>query len=90
MVSQVELAVTLPARALRHLHAHSDVHLNVELRDQNNSDWVKSILLLGEASVPIRDLPFLRAQAVWFDALNLGNGSKETDLPVRILASQHA
>ncbi len=79
----VDLAATLPARALRHLYAHSVVHLNVEFRDLKMEDWDKTILLTEGASIPIRELPFLRGQKVWRGALNLGNGTRELDLPER-------
>jgi maleylpyruvate isomerase len=33
------MTVTLPARALRFLYTHSDIHLNVEFRDLSSSQW---------------------------------------------------
>jgi maleylpyruvate isomerase len=80
----VELAATLPARALRHLYAHSVVHLNVEFRDLKKEDWDKTISLSEGDAIPIRTLPFLRGQKVWRGAFNLGNGTREADLPERL------
>lgn len=84
----VALAATLPARALRHLYAHSVVHLNVEFRDLKESDWDQSISLPTGLSVPIRNLPFLRGQTVWRGAMSLGNGGSELDLPARLLSTK--
>lgn len=82
----VEHAATLPARALRHLYAHSDIHLNVEFRDLKSSDWDRSISWMGGVPTPIRDLPLMRAATVWFGAVDLGNGSTSAELPARILS----
>lgn len=82
----VDLAATLPARALRHLYAHCIVHLNVEFRDLKARDWDHSITLANGTAVPIRNLPILRAQKIWRGAIDLGNGTSDADLPKRILA----
>src|SRR5258705_13079196 len=37
-------AATLPARALRNLFYHSEVHLNVEWRDLKASDWDATVV----------------------------------------------
>lgn len=78
----VALAETLPARALRHLFSHSAVHLDVEFRDLDSSDWDKTILVPREGPFPIRNLPSLRAQAVWNCAKNLGSGQEGQKTPV--------
>jgi len=76
----LSLAVTLPVRAIRNLYYHSDVHLNVELRDLSDAHWQEDVKL-GGAKVPVRDLPRLRARHVWLGALALGNGARPADLP---------
>lgn len=74
-------AATLPSRALRHLYAHSDAHLNVEMRDLTNEDW-DEVLSFGTAKdIPARDLPILRAKSVWTSAHMLGAGGLLRDLP---------
>ncbi len=84
----VNLAATLPARALRHLFAHSVVHLNVEFRDLKVRDWDQTTIMEKGTVVPIRNLPFLRAQKIWRCAVDLGNGTSEADLPDRLLAAE--
>lgn len=76
----LELAVTLPVRAIRNLYYHSDVHLNVEFRDLSDAHWQAEVTL-GDIEVPVRDLPRLRARHVWLGALALGNGTRPADLP---------
>lgn len=86
----LDLAVTLPARALRFLFSHSEVHLNVCWRDLKESEWDKSVRLPGGVTCPARDLPILRARDLWYSALDLGNGAREADLPVPLRAGRPA
>lgn len=81
----LDLAATLPVRALRTLYEHSDVHLNVEFRDLSDAHWQGTVDLSGHC-VPVRTLPRLRAQAVWQGAVALGNGAREADLPAALAA----
>ena len=73
------MTVTLPARALRFLYTHSDIHLNVEFRDLSSSQWDMSVDLNGPT--PMRDLPMKRARALWFGALDLNAGALVSALP---------
>ena len=77
----IALAVTLPARALRSLYSHSDVHLNVEFRDLRAEDWEREIEIDGIGSVAVRALPMLRARDLWTGALALNAGARAEDLP---------
>lgn len=82
----LRLATTLPARALRYLYAHTDVHLNVEFRDLTQLDWEQTFPMGSHANRPVRGAPALRAQDVWLAGYNLGNGGRVADLPTGILA----
>ncbi len=79
----IDLAVTLPVRALRGLFHHSDVHLNVEFRDLSPEGW-KRELEIGGKTIPVRNLPLLRAHDLWHGAIDLANGARKTDLPEAI------
>ena len=80
----IALAATLPPRALRHLFAHSDVHLNVEFRDVTEPDWAGRLSLGDQAPVLVSSLPALRAASIWRAAYNLGTGSRLADMPEHI------
>ncbi|NTZ64109.1 MULTISPECIES: maleylpyruvate isomerase N-terminal domain-containing protein [Hyphomicrobiales] len=84
----LDLAATLPARALRHLFQHSEVHLNVCWRDLTEEQWDREVVLVDGTTVPTRALPGIRAAAVWQGALDLGNGMRDAELPaVALLAA---
>jgi maleylpyruvate isomerase len=79
------LAATLPARAIRSLYIHSDVHLNVEFRDLRDADW-EMVLPVGlHAGTKVRDLPALRAKTIWLGAVNLQPNGPLRDVPAEIV-----
>ncbi|WP_239073169.1 maleylpyruvate isomerase N-terminal domain-containing protein [Sediminihabitans luteus] len=81
---EVDLGASLPAVALRHLHAHAAVHLDVEWRDLDADRW-GDVLTLGDGrQVPVARTPRERAEVVWLGALRLGSGARAVDLPPEI------
>ncbi|MGF0116754.1 maleylpyruvate isomerase N-terminal domain-containing protein [Promicromonospora sp. Marseille-Q5078] len=78
---EVELGSTLPGVALRNLHSHAAVHLNVEWRDLEAERWSHLIALDGGHVVPVSETPRLRAREVWLGAVDLGAGASMDDLP---------
>jgi maleylpyruvate isomerase len=77
----LDLAATLPARALRHLFQHSAIHLDVCWRDLAGPAWDASIDPAGRGMVAVRDLPRLRAVSLWRQVLALGSGATQRDVP---------
>jgi maleylpyruvate isomerase len=77
----VSLAVTLPLDALRHLFAHSEIHLNVEWRDLDAVGWEASFPLRSGLRMVARDTPFIRARTIWLSAVDLHNGGAFDDFP---------
>ncbi|MCA0042882.1 maleylpyruvate isomerase N-terminal domain-containing protein [Celeribacter litoreus] len=77
----LELAATLPARALRSLFQHSEVHLNVCWRDLSEEKWDAEITLVDGTKTTPRALPMMRAKGIWQGALDLGCGARMADLP---------
>ncbi|WP_417278062.1 maleylpyruvate isomerase N-terminal domain-containing protein [Celeribacter sp.] len=77
----LDLAATLPARALRHLFQHSEVHLNVCWRDLSEAQWDAALALAGGTLTTPRALPLMRAKGIWQGALDLGNGARLKDVP---------
>lgn len=84
----LDLAATLPARALRHLFQHSEVHLNVCWRDLRAEQWDMDMTLKDGTVVTPRILPLLRARSIWKSAVDLGNGGRFEDLPLGVRSSE--
>ena len=76
----LDLAETLPPRALRHLCAHADVHLAVVWRDVPEAGWAGQVAL-ARGTTDICATPRQRAIALWAGALALGNGGRLRDVP---------
>lgn len=79
----LDLAETLPARALRHLASHADIHLNVVWRDLSDAEWNLPVAL-SAGTIPARATAALRADLLWRDALDLAAGGRLRDLPDEI------
>jgi maleylpyruvate isomerase len=84
-IAQLDLGETLPARALRNLFFHSEVHLNVEWRDLKDADWDAVVVDTSGARHEVRETPIIRAQAVWSHAVDLDNGGSFHDVPADLL-----
>lgn len=80
-IEDVEFGATLPAHALRYLFQHSEVHLNVEWRDLNETGWKASVRALNGELVPVARTPWLRAREIWLRALDLDNKGSSADFP---------
>lgn len=80
-VESVDLGLTLPAAALRHLFKHSEVHLNVEWRDLREKEWDAVVELPHHQSASIRQTAWRRARFIWLSAVDLGNGGSFSDFP---------
>jgi maleylpyruvate isomerase len=74
-------AAMLPARALRNLFKHSEVHLNVEWRDLEAHAWNAKIAIAGGSTVAVRDTPANRAITVWIHAVDLATTGSMLDFP---------
>ncbi|MEM6460714.1 MAG: maleylpyruvate isomerase N-terminal domain-containing protein [Pseudomonadota bacterium] len=77
----VERQSTQPARALRFLFAHTQVHLNVEWRDLTDTQWDLAVVDVEGRSLAVRSTAWLRARAVWLHALELDAGGRLIDAP---------
>jgi maleylpyruvate isomerase len=77
----LDLAVTLPARALRYLFQHAAIHLDVCWRDLPGPAWDARIAVDGTQLVCVRDLPRLRAIDLWRQVLAMDCGASARDVP---------
>ena len=72
---------TQPARALRNLFAHAEIHLNVEWRDLDETQWDAVAEDAGGKRFAIRETPRMRARVIWLHALDLDAGGRLADVP---------
>lgn len=79
--AEIERGATLPARALRNLFAHSEVHLNVEWRDLGDEGWDNEVRTAQGRTVPARETAWMRTREVWVHAVDLDNGGSFLDFP---------
>lgn len=79
----LDLAESLPAQALRNLVAHADVHVNVVWRDLADGQWDVPVYGIRGADIA-RETVAAQTRAVWFGALDLGNGASPRDLPATL------
>lgn len=77
----VGLGATLPARALRYLFHHSEVHLNVEWRDLTDAGWRASVEDVTGRRIALRDTPEIRARVLWQHAMDLNARGRLADIP---------
>jgi len=79
--AEIELGATLPARALRNLFQHAEVHLNVEWRDLIDARWDVEVRDMESRAVSVRETAWMRAREVWTHAVDLANGGSFNDFP---------
>lgn len=79
--AEVELGATLPARALRNLFHHAEVHLNVEWRDLSDAGWDVEVRDMDRRAISVRETAWMRAREVWTHAVDLANGGSFNDFP---------
>lgn len=80
----LDLAATLPARALRHLFQHSAIHLDVCWRDLPGKAWESQLAVGRTEAIPVRNIPRLRAILLWREVLALDCGASQRDAPEEI------
>ena len=83
--AEIERGATLPPRALRHLFAHSEVHLNVEWRDLTDEQWDAQVRTAQGRTVPVRETAWMRTREVWIHAIDLDNGASFLDFPPELV-----
>ncbi|MFD1505525.1 maleylpyruvate isomerase family mycothiol-dependent enzyme [Georgenia yuyongxinii] len=83
--AEIERGSTLPARALRNLFAHSEVHLNVEWRDLPEAAWDAEVRTAQGRTVPARETAWMRTREVWVHAVDLDSGGSFYDFPRDLL-----
>lgn len=83
--NQIDFGATLNPTALRNLHFHALVHLNVEWRDLPEESWGQEFTTLTGAQVAVAKTPWMRAREVWVHAVDLGNGGRFRQFPIPVI-----
>ena len=82
---EIDYGATLSPVALRHLVAHSSVHLNVEWRDLPADAWSAQVRTAQGRIVPVSETAWMRTREVWIHAVDLNNGASFHDFPPELL-----
>lgn len=82
---EIAYGATLPARALRALFSHSEVHLHVEWRDLPEHAWDAPVVTAQGRTVPVRETAWMRAREVWIHAVDLDGGAGFSAFPPALL-----
>ena len=83
--AEIELAASLPARALRNLSDHAAVHLDVEWRDLPAQAWHAPVRTALGRVVPASETVWMRTREVWVHAVDLASGGTFADFPPELL-----
>src|SRR3954452_18385025 len=78
---EIEFGATLNPTALRNLHLHAAVTLNVEWRDLPADRWDETVRTAQGRRVPVSETVWMRTREVWLHAIDLDNGGRFADLP---------
>ncbi|UQN28975.1 maleylpyruvate isomerase family mycothiol-dependent enzyme [Brachybacterium kimchii] len=82
---EIERGSTLPARALRNLFAHAEVHLNVEWRDLEEGQWEHEVVTAQGRTVAVRETAWMRTREVWVHAVDLDASGSFLDVPADVI-----
>jgi maleylpyruvate isomerase len=82
---EIEYGSTLNPLALRNLHHHTLVTLNVHWRDLPADRWGFPVRTAQGRSVPVSVTPWMRVREVWLHAVDLDNGGRFEDFPPELV-----
>lgn len=82
---EIAYGATLNAVALRNLHHHAAVALNVEWRDLPADAWANRVRTIQGREVPVAETVWMRTREVWLHAVDLGNGGSFSDFPPELV-----
>ncbi|GAA3691542.1 mycothiol-dependent maleylpyruvate isomerase NagL [Arthrobacter ginkgonis] len=78
---EIDAGATLPARALRHLHEHAAITLDVSWRDTPPDAWGQPVKTAQGRTVPAAETVWMRTREIWVHAVDLDNGARFSDIP---------
>lgn len=84
---EIARGATLPPGALRNLHSHSVVQLNVAWRDCPREAWDAEVKTAQGRTVPMSETLWMRTREVWLHAVDLDVNGRFSDIPHVVLAT---
>ena len=81
---EIEVGATLPAHALRYLHEHAAITLDVSWRDTPPDAWARPVKTAQGRTVPASETVWMRTREIWVHAVDLGNGARFSDIPAHV------
>lgn len=82
---EIEAGATQPPRALRHLHTHAAITLDVAWRDCPPETWLHTVKTAQGRIVPLTETVWMRTREVWLHAIDLRNGGDVQEVPRAVL-----
>lgn len=82
---EIAFGRTLNSEALRNLHAHTLVRLDVAWRESPKDAWQHQVKTAQGRDVPMSETLWMRAREVWIHAVDLSMTAKFTDIPAVVL-----
>ncbi len=84
---EIEFGATLPPGAIRNLHDHTLVRLDVAWRDAPDYAWEAEVKTAQGRTVPASETLWMRSREVWIHAIDLNQSGRFTDIPRVILST---
>ncbi|WP_300908327.1 maleylpyruvate isomerase family mycothiol-dependent enzyme [Corynebacterium stationis] len=84
---EIAFGRTLNPEALRNLHDHTLVRLDVAWRDAPESAWSHQVKTAQGRDVPMSETLWMRTREVWLHAVDLNVTAKFTDIPNIVLST---
>lgn len=82
---EIELGATLRPDAIRNLHEHTLVRLDVAWRDVEPAAWEREVKTAQGRTVPMSETLWMRTREVWLHAVDLNQTAGFGDIPTVIL-----
>lgn len=84
---EIEYGATLRPDAIRNLHDHMLVRLDVAWRDASEEAWKAEVKTAQGRTVPASETLWMRTREVWIHAVDLDVNAKFSDIPEVILST---
>lgn len=84
---EIAYGATLLPDAIRNLHDHTLVRLDVAWRDASDEAWNAEVKTAQGRTVPASETLWMRTREVWLHAVDLGVNADFSDIPEVILAT---
>ncbi|MGX1163661.1 maleylpyruvate isomerase [Arthrobacter sp. SLBN-100] len=81
---EIEAGATLPVHALRHLHEHAAITLDVTWRDTPPPVWAREVKTAHGRAVTASETVWMRTREILVHTVDLDSGASFADFPVHV------